>query len=649
MKFKKITLASSALACSVSALALLFAFASSVRAAEFIEPPILAPLVASGNLPPVSERLPDPPSVATLIPNEQVLGEHGGTIETLMGRQKDIRLMTVYGYARLVGLDPDLNLVPDIVEKIEVEDQKVFTFRLRKNHRWSNGQPFTAEDFRFYWDDVVNNEELSPFGPPKVLRVDGEAPRVEIIDPQTVRYSWSNPNPYFLPAIAGARPLYIYRPAHYLKQFHAAYAEQKDLAEKIVEASARNWVSLFNRKDEQYRFDNIDLPVLQPWMNITPRPADRFVFTRNPYYHRVDSAGRQLPYLDRVIVNISDSNLVPAKTGFGETDLQARHIRFDHYTFLKQGEKDKGFQVRLWTTASGSKVALFPNLTAEDPAWRTLMRDVRFRRALSVAIDRNAINQVLYFGLARPGADTVLPESPLYDPKYQSAWAQHDPKKANALLDQVGLTKRNGAGTRLLPDGRSVQIIIDTSGESTEETDVLEMIKKDWGKVGVELFTKPSQREVFRNRVFAGQAVMSVWSGLDNALPTADVAPSEFTPTEQIQLQWSKWGEYFESSAKTGQKPDLPAAKELLGLYKDWRLAKTKEARTQVWQRILEIRADQVFSIGTVNGVPQPVVVAAGLNNVPSKGIFSWSPSAYFGIYKPDTFWLSAERRAAQK
>jgi len=649
MRFTNIISPSAILTYSAIALFMQIAVISHARAGEMFEPPMLAPLVASGKLPPVSERLPDPPAVAILIPNEQVLGVHGGEIVTLMARQKDIRLMTVFGYARLVGNDVNLNLVADIVEKIDVKDQRVFTFKLRKNHRWSDGQPFTADDFRFYWEDVVNNEEISPFGPPKVLRVEGEVPHVEFIDARTIRYSWSKPNPNFLPAIAGARPLYIYRPAHYLKQFHAAYASREELAGRIEEASARNWVSLFNRKDEQYRFDNIDLPVLQPWINTTRRPAERFVFSRNPFYHRVDSEGRQLPYLDRVIVNISDRNLIPAKTGFGETDLQGRHLRFDHYTFLKQGEKDKGYQLRLWTTASGSKVALYPNLTAEDPAWRSLMRDVRFRRALSVAIDRNTINQVLYFGLAQPGADTVLQESPLYNVKYRDAWVQHDPKLANALLDEIGLTERNSAGVRLLPDGRTMQIIIDSSGESTEETDMLELIKKDWSKIGVELFTKPSQREVFRNRVFAGQAIMSVWSGLDNALPTADTAPTEFTPTEQIQLQWSKWGEHFESSAKSGQEPDIAAAKDLLALYDDWRRATSKEARAEVWSKILEIRANQVFSIGTISGVPQPIVVAKGLNNVPSKGIYSWSPSAYFGIYKMDTFWLSDERRAAQK
>jgi peptide/nickel transport system substrate-binding protein len=616
-------------------------------AMEFIETPELVEAVESGKLPPVQERVPDLPLVVPMKDANLAVGKHGGTLTMLMGGTKDIRMMVVYGYARLVGYDPELNLVPDILESFEVEDQKVFTFTLRKGHKWSDGAPFTAEDFRYYFEDIVNNKELSPFGLPKTLLVDGEAPRFEIIDEHTVRYSWSNPNPYFLPAIAGARPLYIYRPSHYLKQFHARYADPDELAQKVEKAAKRNWAGLHHRMDRQYRSDNVDLPSLEPWVNTTKPPSDRFMFRRNPYFHRVDPEGRQLPYIDKVIVNIVDNSLIPAKTGFGETDLQARYLRFDHYTFLKKGEKDKGFRVNLWRRVLGSKVALFPNLNAEDPVWRAVMRDVRVRRALSLAINRKAINQVLYFGLARPSANTVLPESSLFKTEYQRAWTKYDIKKANELLDAAGLDKRDSDGIRLLPDGRSFQIIIDTAGESTEESDVLELIKKHWKKAGVDLFTKPSQREVFRNRVYSGAAVMSVWSGMENGLPTPDMAPMELAPTMQTQLQWPKWGEYYETIGGSGEAPDMPVGQELLELNKAWRYAKTKQARTEIWHKMLEIHADQVFSIGTVNGVPQPVVATAALKNVPEKGIYNWDPGSYFGIYKPDSFWFTEERRLA--
>ena len=618
---------------------------SGADAMELSEAPDLAASVSAGDLPPVRERVPNPPAVAALDAKWQSLGEHGGTLTMLMGRQKDIRMMMVYGYARLVGYNLDLELVTDIVERIEVADRKSFTFHLRENHKWSDGHPFTAEDFRYYFEDIINDKDISPFGLPKALLVDGEAPRFEILDERTVRYSWSSPYPYFLPAIAGARPLFIYRPAHYLKQFHARYADEAGLKAKVEEASQRNWAGLHHRKDRPYRFDNVDLPSLQPWINTTRPPADRFVFVRNPYYYRVDSAGRQLPYIDKVIINIADNSLIPAKTGFGESDLQARYIRFDHYTFLKKGEKSKNFKVKLWRRATGSKVALFPNLNAEDPLWRAMLRDVRFRRALSLGINRQAINQILYFGLGRPSANTILPESPLFKAEYQNAWSKYDPKMANALLDEIGLSRRDGGGTRLLPDGEPLQIIVDSAGESTEESDVLELIKTDWKKIGVELYTKVSSREVFRNRIYAGAAIMSVWSGLENGLPTANMVPAELAPTAQTQLQWPKWGEHYETVEASGQAPDMPLGRQLLELNNAWRNADDPEARAEIWHQMLKIHADQVFAIGTVNSVPQPVVATNTLKNVPEKGLYNWDPGAYFGIYKPDSFWFTKERR----
>ena len=617
--------------------------------AELIEPPELVAAVDGGKLPPVRERMPETPAVADMSGEGQSIGTHGGTLNMLMGRAKDIRMMMVYGYARLVGYDPNLEFVSDILERFEVEGGKVFTFTLRKGHKWSDGAPFTVEDFRYYFEDVASNEDLSPFGMPTMLLVDGEAPRFEIVDERRVRYSWSKPNPYFLPAIAGARPLFLYRPAHYLKQFHARYVDKEALDKKVEAAGKRNWAGLHHRRDRQYRLDNVDLPSLQPWVNTTKPPSERFVFRRNPYYHRIDSEGRQLPYIDKVIISIASNSLIPAKTGFGESDLQARYIRFDHYTFLKKGAEKQGLNVYLWSRAVGSRVALFPNLNAADPVWRAVLRDVRVRRALSLAINRKAINQILYFGLGRPSADTVLPKSPLFKAEYRNAWAKYDIEQANALLDAAGLDQRDDDGIRLLPDGRPLQIIIDTAGESTEESDVLELVKKYWKKIGVNLFTKPSSREVFRNRVYAGAAVMSVWTGLENAMANAEMPPAELAPTMQTQLQWPKWGEHYETSRASGQAPDMAIVQELLALNTAWRDAESPEARAAIWHQMLAIHADQVFTIGTVNGVPQPVVTTKALKNVPKKGIYNWDPGAYFGIYKPDSFWFTEARRQAAR
>ena len=133
-----------------------------------------------------------------------------------------------------------------------------------------------------------------------------------------------------------------------------------------------------------------------------------------------------------------------------------------------------------------------------------------------MAVNRYEINQVIYYGLAIEGNNTVLPESPLYKPYYRSKWAQLDLKASNKLLDDMGLTERDSRGIRLMPDGTPLNLIVETAGESTEQTDILELIHDSWLKIGIKIYSKPSQRNVFRNRIFSGETAISIWSGIEN-------------------------------------------------------------------------------------------------------------------------------------
>ena len=621
---------------------LILTVTETAQAVSWRETPYFAEQVESDALPPVAQRVPEKPGVADFGLKDRAVGRQGGDMRLLMGRSKDVRLMVVYGYARLVAYDRNYDIVADILESVEVDDGRAFTLRLRKGHRWSDGHPFTSEDFRYYWEDIANNPELSPYGLSPVFTVDGELPEFEVIDEHAVRYSWTKPNPFFLPALAGTRPAYIYAPSHYLRKYHARYSDRAKLDAKAKKKGQRNWASIHIKKYRPYKNENPDLPTLQPWVNTTKKPSIRFVFVRNPYYYRVDGDGRQLPYIDRVIMNIADAKLIPAKTGAGESDLQARSLSFSDYTFLKESEQRTDNRVRLWQTTKGSHIALFPNLNVDDPVWRELVRDVRFRRALSLAIDRGAINQVIYYGLATEGNNSVHENSPLYKPRYRQAWTQFDLKTANALLDEIGLTQRDSRGIRLLPDGRPMKIIVETAGEDTEQTDVLELIHDTWLKAGIKLFSKPLQREVFRNRIFAGSTLISVWGGLENGLPTADMTPEALAPTNQQQLQWPKWGQFFETGGKVGEPVDMPEAAELLKLNEAWLAASDSKVRLEIWRKMLDIVTEQMFSIGLVAAVPQPVVVNKALRNVPQKGVYNWEPGAHFGIYRPDTFWFES-------
>ncbi|MGH2342511.1 ABC transporter substrate-binding protein [Segnochrobactraceae bacterium EtOH-i3] len=637
----------SVLAWSLAAGAGLFLPARPLKAFSLTETSTLDRTHAGANIPPLAERLPKVPLVLDLPAMGRSIGRHGGDLNTLIGRAKDARLINVIGYARLVGYTQDLELKADILERYEVDEERIFTLHLRPGHRWSDGQPFTTEDIRYWWEDIVNNKELSPAGPDPFLQVNGELPVIDFIDETTVRFSWSKPNPQFLPMLAAARDPFIYRPAHYLRQFHIKYGLPEKIEAWAKEGKFRSWAALHNARDDMYNGENRELPTLQPWALIEGDKR-RQVAIRNLYFHRIDSAGQQLPYVDRILMTVSDGKLIPARTQTGESDLQTRGLSFPDITVLKRGEENGHYRTLLWPISKGAQVALYPNLNARDPVWRALFQDVRFRRALSLGVDREMINRVLYFGLAQPAPNSILPLSPLFKEEYRTAWTQYDPEQANALLDAVGLTKRRGDHTRLLPDGRPLEIITETSGESTEEADALALVAETWRDIGVKIFVKPTQREVMRNRAVSGDLLMSAFSGVDNGIPTADMMPREFVPLSSDFLSAPVWGGYMESNGKNGQPIDYQPALDLVSGYEAWMNGTSRDARRAAWEKILSISADQVFSIGLVAEVLQPIVFKDDLMNMPDKGFFGWDPGALLGIYNPDAFWLDRPAQSAK-
>ena len=627
-------------------LAALILAVTPAAAAELIETPELAARVASGALPPVAERIPEEPLVVDLEAKHRTSGMHGGTLRMFITRSKDVRYMGAYGYARLVGYDSNYQLVPDLLKDVTIsEDGRSITLHLRRGHKWSDGHPFTTEDFRYWWDDVALDPDLSPGGPPVELLAMGRKPVVEVIDEVTIRYTWIVPNPLFLPALAQARPVYIYRPAHYMKEFHAKYADPDALEKKVAEGKARNWAQLHNQNDDLYKFDDVDLPILQPWVNRSPKNNLRYVLERNPFFHRIDTNGRQLPYIDRVEMEIAAGGLIPAKVTLGEATLQVRSLGFSDAPVLKKGEKQGGYVTFLWRSGAGSEVALYPNLTYGDPVWRDLFRKAEFRHALSLAISRKAINKVLYFGLAEERAVAALEESPFYDEENSVAWTRLDLDEANRLLDGLGLTERNSAGVRLLSDGRPMEIIVETAGERREVADTLELVAATWGRIGIRLLVRAMDRDILRNRAYAGQSMMVAWYGWNNGVPTPDAAPFELAPVDQANFSWPRWGQFHQTKGSAGEPVDLPEAQELERLYVQWTLAGSDERKAEIWREMLAIHADQTFVIGTVSRAPVPVAVNAELRNVPHEALYAWDPGAHLGIHRMDEFYFEGGRQ----
>lgn len=605
------------------------------------ESPFLAEAVQIGTLPNAANRIPKQPLIVDLLSKGRTFGKQGGTLRTMVTRSKDIRQMVVYGYARLVGFDENYALKPDILASIDNEDNRKFTLHLRKGHRWSDGKPFTSADFEYWWVNIANNEELTPSGPPDFLRIDGQLPNVTFPDALTVIYEWGNPNPQFVQTLAQARPPFIFRPKHYLKHYHKKFGDPYLLKHAIKKKKVRSWAALHNKLDNMYKFDNANLPTLQPWINDKKGSKSRRIFTRNPFFHRIDTNGIQLPYIDQVEMSVVGAGLVAAKANAGEVDLQARGLSFKDISILKKGEKDNGrYKTLLWANGAASQITIYPNLNYTDAVWRETMRDVRFRRALSVSIDRHMINRALYFGLAVESSMTALPTSPFYDPDNRAAWAQFDIALANELLDEMGLDKRRADGIRLLADGRPLQLVVETSGERQEVENALSIVTDTWRDIGVKLIIRPLERDILRNRVNAGTTMAAIWFGWDNGIPQPYTSPAYLAPRKQEFFAWPKWGQYYQTGGEAGEKPDMLQPSKLLYLALAWDQASTDQQRSKIWQEMLKIHAEQVYGISILTEAPQPVIVSNALQNVPEKAIWSWEPGAHFGVHRMDEFYF---------
>ena len=599
------------------------------------EPPSLAVEVAAGRLPPLAERLPAVPRRDVPARADWQSGRYGGTLRTLTRTGRDPRDLNLLGYARLVVWDVDFHLLPDILAAVEVEQGRSFTLRLRPGHRWSDGQPFTAEDFRFWWQDVALHPVLSPDGLPQELLVEGAPPRFEVIDEITLRYSWDKPNPRFLPALAATSPLQIFAPAHYLKPFHLDHAPAGSL-------DANTWARDLRRLDRPFRLDNPARPTLLPWRNTTQPPAERYVAVRNPYFHRVDDRGRQLPYIDRVVIARSQAKLIPAQAAAGESDLQARGLSLADVPLLSAAQAKGTIALNLWPIGRGSQLALYPNLNAADPALRDLLQQADFRRALSLAVDRAEISRALYKGLGLPGANTLLPQSPLYQPARRALWAAYDPAQASHLLDGLGLAARDGDGVRQRPDGRRLTLVVEAGDSDPSEVDVLQLIAETWRGIGVELVIRSSNRQTFRRRIESGEVPLSIFYGLANGLARPAMSPRELAPSGERQPNWPLWGLYQKTAGRAGEPPTLPAVQRLVGLYDAWALAEDEATQAAAWREMLDINAEEVFSIGLLGALPQPVVSHPRLRNLPAAAPYLYDPGAYFGRTRPDTFWFDA-------
>jgi peptide/nickel transport system substrate-binding protein len=467
------------------------------RGRSFLEAPESAARVASGELSPVSERLPQNPLV--VVPPEQH-GPYGGTWSRYGTGPSDIG---VFGprlaYDGLLRWGPmGQEIRPNLASSWEVEDEgRSFTFHLRRGVRWSDGVPFTADDIVFWYEDVLKNQDLTPVIPMDFKR-GGELMGLDRLDEYTVRFRFKEPHGLFIKLMASSRSYeMVDYPEHYLRQFHESYVPDEQLRQLARQNGKDFWYQLFLGMVE---WRNPDMPRLWAWVCSEPPPARPAVFRRNPYYWKVDPDGRQLPYIDRVTFGIYDIETINLKAINGEIGMQARHINFPNYPLFMANRDKGGYRVLHWIDGGDGMIAISPNLNHRDPAMRRIFQDRSFRIAMSHAIDREAINQANFFGVGVARQIAPPPVSRYYVPEYESAYIEYDPAKAERLLDEMGLSERDANGFRLDLDGEPLVVHIETSSSQSGTARLFQMTAACWSAVGIRTKVKTTARQLYAQR-----------------------------------------------------------------------------------------------------------------------------------------------------
>ena len=586
----------------------------------FREAPMLTELVRAGKLPPVEQRLPDPSQLMVIQPLKEI-GTYGGRWRRgFTGPADNENGNRIVSTDKLLMFDYTGNqVVPCLARDWRLSpDGKVTTLLLRKGLRWSDGRPFTADDFLFWYTDMYQNPDLVPTPIPE-LQINGKAGRISKQDEWTLVFEFPEPYFLFLDILAGdtligggqatqmARSSFMgaYAPAHYLKQFLPKYSSLDRVQGQAKRAGFDGWVSYLRNRTNWAL--NPDLPVLGPWRTVTPINTPTWTLERNPFYWAVDTAGNQLPYIDRIVMTLAENlEVLNLRAIAGAFDFQERHTSLNKLPVYLENRTRGGYSVHLDTRASGSDAPLLINTAYEaDPEVARWLRNRDFRRALSLGIDRDQLNEALWLGLGIPGSAAPGEEiefSP--GPEYRQRWAVLDIAQANALLDRIGLTKRDAEGYRLRTDGKGrLRIeLMTVGGQQFTYTEVAEMVAQHWQKIGIAGDVKETERGLAFTKTANAEHHLLLWSigGSENIyLWPRHVLPVD--PAEcHVGMPFARW---YATNGQQGKKPDNP---EMLRALELFRAAAGKKApeRIGIAREIWKIIVEECWVIGTVGQSP---------------------------------------------
>ena len=594
------------------------------------EAPALAQLAKEGKLPPLAERLPKKPMIVT--PYEKV-GTYGGTLRRgLRGSSDHNGILRMVGNQGLVRWNMDFTeVLPNLAERWETnEDASQFTFHLIQGVRWSDGHPFTADDVVFAIEDVVKNNELYS-APPAQIVVAGKPVVVEKMDDYTVKFTFAAANALYLENLAtplGQHPTLFAK--HYCSKFLPKYNSNLDADVKA--AGAAGWTELLRAKcgdiEIPSRWSNVEKPTLDPWVVKEPYSggATRVVMERNPYFWQVDTEGNQLPYIDELNFGISqDVESLMLNVISGKIDIQERHINsLANKPTLSQNMEKGDYRLLSLVPSAAQQCSLYLNMTHKDPELRKIFADKSFRQALSIGINRQEIIDIIYFAQSEGYQTGPRPGHPWYHEQLARQFTEYDPDKANAMLDQIGLDKKNGNGIRLRSDGQPIFFAIDVIPTLYPDlVDVLELVKSHWAQIGIDIKVNTIERALYYTRGDDNAHDAQVWpgpGGLDPMLDPRDYFA--FHPQgSRYAIPWTLW---YTSNGKEGEEPP-ESQKTRMKLFDEARSTADLDKRGAIMKQIFDLAAEDFEVMGICMAVGGFGVIRNNLRNVPEKQPDSWS------------------------
>jgi len=605
--------------------------------AEFQEAPMLAELVEAGELPSLEDRLPK--DVMVVEPDEsvgQTIGQYGGTWHRAFLGVKDFHALGRLIYESILRwpLDPADPIQPGLAKDWKWSDDGTeLTLYLREGLKWSDGEPFTVDDIIFWWEDIENDTEITA-APHSEWIVNGEPMELEKVDDSTIKLKFAAPNGLAETvglAFHGCQwPLGFERfgffaPRHYLEQFHPKYNSDATYADF---------------EDKAFNF-NPDLPVMYAWSVSEWEPGGtELVVERNPYYWKVDPEGKQLPYIDKIHYDLVENNEALNLLGIaGNLDMQHRKIDFGKYPVYQENAEAGDYGLLLWKTAAASNITLFPNQSFDDPTYRELMQNLKFREALSLAIDRDMINNVSFLNQGIPRTETVVRDSGLFQPEIEAYMAELDPEGSQAKLEEIGLVKGDD-GFYTFPDGSPVELVVEaTDAVSGTGMDALELVVENWNDVGLKTVLQTMSRDIYWPRATGNEVMIATWETDRGLVPMVD--PIYQFPFDDRSWMGPAFGMWYKSGGEQGEAPP-EALKEVMDLYDEYKTTVDPARQLEIGKEIIKKSTEGLFAIGTVGMSPGLVVVKNNFHNVVPEHTSDWLVFTP-GTQNPFMYWMEQE------